>query len=353
MTDRLLTSGCVVAAALAVAHAQQQPPTFGTTTRTVAVYRDRHRPPGRLATDSHRDNFEVYDNGVKQELTVFSNDLQPITGIMLLDRSGSMKPNLELQVRAAETFVHGMLAEDRLRIGNFGQDIVIEPDDFTSDRTALFKVLHGDFADGWADAAVERDRPRDRQAPAREEPPRRPRDEDGVDEPLDFSGHAKSMKDEMKARRGQRHHDLRRRHGRPGAAATARRKASADAGHARNGATTAMMQKPTKAWLKIAAATGGGYFELTSPGDLLGKFDRVIDELHHQYALGFVPQKSDGKLHELTVKLNRPGYNVRARKTLSRAAPLRASQICFQNSSLQTARVRRDSLPPLSPPTRF
>ena len=64
---------------------------------------------------------------------------------------------------------------------------------------------------------------------------------------------------------------------------------------------------------KIAAATGGGYFELTAPGDLL-KFERVIDELHHQYALGFVPQKSDGKLHELTVKLNRPGYNVRARK---------------------------------------
>jgi len=64
---------------------------------------------------------------------------------MLLDRSGSMKPNLELEVRAAETFIHGMLAEDRLRIGNFGKDIVIEPDDFTSDRDALFKVLHGDL----------------------------------------------------------------------------------------------------------------------------------------------------------------------------------------------------------------
>jgi hypothetical protein len=33
---------------------------------------------------------------------------------------------------------------------------------------------------------------------------------------------------------------------------------------------------------KIAAATGGGYVELTSTGDLLGRFDRVIDELHHQ-----------------------------------------------------------------------
>jgi VWFA-related protein len=175
MRGRLLTIGCVIAAALAVAHAQQQPPTFGTTTRTVAVYATVTDPQGRLAPDLTRDNFEVDDNGVKQELTIFSNDVQPITGILLLDRSGSMKPNLELEVRAAETFIHGMLAEDRLRIGNFGKDIVIEPDDFTSDRDALFKVAARRFAGEWADAAVECDRPRDRQALAREEPPRRPR----------------------------------------------------------------------------------------------------------------------------------------------------------------------------------
>jgi hypothetical protein len=76
------------------------------TTRTVAVYATVTAPHGRLAPDLARDNFEVDDNGVKQELTVFSNDVQPITGIMPLDRSGSMKPNLELEVRAAETFIH-------------------------------------------------------------------------------------------------------------------------------------------------------------------------------------------------------------------------------------------------------
>ena len=75
-----------------------------------------------------------------------------------------------------------------------------------------------------------------------------------------------------------------------------------------------MMQKPDEGMAKIAAATGGGYFELKSPGDLLGNFDRVIDELHHQYALGFAPQKLDGKMHDLTVKIKKPGYTVRARK---------------------------------------
>jgi len=74
------------------------------------------------------------------------------------------------------------------------------------------------------------------------------------------------------------------------------------------------MQKPDEGMAKIAAATGGGYFELTSRGDLSGGFNRVIDELHHQYALGFAPQKLDGKLHDLTVKVNKPGYTARARK---------------------------------------
>ena len=236
-------------------------------------------------------------------------------GIMLLDRSGSMKPNLELEVRAAETFIHGMLAEDRLRIGNFGKDIVIEPDDFTSDRDALFKVLHGDLQrDGPTPLWNAIDRAIDKLLL---EKSRRVvlALSDGVDEPLDFSGHAKSMKDEMK--RAEDNDIMIYAVGMEGLAPMPQQRATQGFGgrgimpQRRN---EPPMQKPDEGMAKIAAATGGGYFELTSPGDLLGKFDRVIDELHHQYALGFVPQKLDGKLHDLTVKVNKSGYTVRARK---------------------------------------
>src|SRR5438046_1819299 len=315
MPGRLLTTGCVAAAALAVAHAQQQPPTFGTTTRTVAVYATVTDPHGRLAHDLARDNFEVDDNGVKQELTVFSNDVQPITGIMLLDRSGSMKPNLELEVRAAETFIHGMLAEDRLRIGHFGKDIVIEPDDFTSDRDALFKVLHGDLQqDGPTPLWNAIDRAIDKLLL---EKSRRVvlALSDGVDEPLDFSGRARSMKDEMK--RAEDNDIMIYAIGMEGVSPMQPQGGAPGFGgrgivpRRRN---ETVMQKPDEGMAKIAAATGGGYFELTSPTDLLSTFDRVIDELHHQYALGFVAQKLDGKLHDLTVKVNKSGYVVHARK---------------------------------------
>lgn len=316
MPGRLLATGCVAVAALAVAHAQQQPPpTFGTTTRTVAVYATVTDSRGRLAPDLARDDFQIEDNGVKQELTVFSNDAQPITGIMLLDRSGSMKPNLDLEVRAAETFVHGMLAEDRLRIGNFGKETVIEPDDFTSDRDVLFKVLHGDLQrDGPTPLWNAIDRAIDKLLL---EKGRRVvlAMSDGVDEALDFGGHAKSMKDEMK--RAEDNDIMIYAVGVEGLAPFAQQQAMQGFGgrgmmpQRRN---DPQMQKPDEGMAKIAAATGGGYFELTSHGDLLGTFDRVIDELHHQYALGFIPQKLDGKVHELTVKVNKSGYTVRARK---------------------------------------
>ncbi len=315
MRGLLLTTGCVAAAALTVARAQQQPPTFGTTTRIVAVYATVTDQQGRLAPDLTRDNFEVDDNGVKQELTVFSNDVQPITGILLLDRSGSMKPNLELEVRAAETFVRGMLAEDRLRIGNFGKDIVIEPDNFSSDREALLKVLHGDLQrDGPTPLWNAIDRAIDKLLL---EKSRRVvlALSDGVDEPLDFSGHARSMKDEMK--RAEDNDIMIYAIGMEGLSPMQQQGGAPGFGgrgimpQRRNEQT---MQKPDEGMAKIAAATGGGYFELTSQGDLLGKFDRVLDELHHQYALGFVPQKLDGKLHDLTVKVNKPGYTVHARK---------------------------------------
>ena len=49
-------------------------------------------------------------------------------------------------------------------------------------------------------------------------------------------------------------------------------------------------EKPDEGLPKIAAATGGGYFELMSTKDLASTFARVADELHHQYALGFAPE---------------------------------------------------------------
>ena len=87
------------------------------------------------------------------------------------------------------------------------------------------------------------------------------------------------------------------------------------------GSRGAQSDRPDDGLPKIAAATGGGYFELTGTDDLNATFTRVADELHHQYALGFTPAKLDGKMHTLDVKIAKEGMAARARKSYLATAP--------------------------------
>lgn len=67
--------------------------------------------------------------------------------------------------------------------------------------------------------------------------------------------------------------------------------------------------------IRLAEDTGGGRFELKRNADLTAAFTGVLDELHHQYALGFTPVALDGRTHQLEVRLARRGMTARARKS--------------------------------------
>src|SRR5471032_2959678 len=123
------------------AGAQQPPATFTAGNRTVAVYATVTDAGGRLVPDLGRDQFQIDDNGKRQELTLFANEIQPITVVMLLDRSTSMHRNFELVEKAAEEFVGVMLPADKARIGSFSDRIQVDPRDFTSDHDELLKIL--------------------------------------------------------------------------------------------------------------------------------------------------------------------------------------------------------------------
>ena len=122
-----------------------QQPSFTAGTRTVAVYATVTNAEGRLVPDLSREDFAIDDNGKRQELTVFSNDIQPITVVMLLDRSSSMKPNFDLEAQGAEAFVRSMGPNDKARIGSFANEIRIDPDEFSSDRDKLLRIIRQDL----------------------------------------------------------------------------------------------------------------------------------------------------------------------------------------------------------------
>src|SRR4051794_12932946 len=127
------------------ASANLQEPTFKAGNRTVAVYATVTNADGRLVPDLPRDAFTVSDSGKPRPLTLFANDIQPITVVMLLDRSGSMRANFTLVEQAAEKFVEAMLPADKARIGSFSNRIQIDPRDFTSSHDELLAILRSEL----------------------------------------------------------------------------------------------------------------------------------------------------------------------------------------------------------------
>ena len=230
--------------------------------------------------------------------------------------------------------MRAMLPADKARIGSFGSRIQIDPPEFTSDRDALLKILRNELqADGptplWnaVDTGIDK---------LLLEQGRRVVlvFTDGVDMPMNFSATQQVAQGRDEARRGRERHGLRDRPRWPDRHAergrTRRRHAGPrdGSGRIRRSRRTrsrrqpaVQMQKPDEGLPKIAAATGGGYFELTSPLALASTFARVADELHHQYALGFTPEKLDGKMHDLTVRLSKPDLTARARKRYLASKP--------------------------------
>ncbi len=283
----------------------QQPPSFKSGARTVAVYATVTESGGRLVPDLTRDDFEVRDNGKPQPLSVFSSDTQPITVVMLLDRSGSMKSNFRLVEAAAEAFVERLDPADKARIGSFATRIQLDPPDFTSDRDELVRILRAGLQPGgptplWnaVDVAISALLPQGGRRVVLVFT-------DGADNPMNFRLNNLSIMDVM--RRAQEEDVMLY------AVGLAGRDTGLGAG--RRGGFGRMLSGQDPGLPTIAGETGGGYFELTRTEALASTFARVAEELHRQYALGFEPTALDDKTHKLEVRVKKPGMKVRARKS--------------------------------------
>lgn len=293
---RVLTPAAVLLCGVAVFAAQQTPPkpqqgaTFKTGTRTVPLYTTVIDGTGRLVPDLQRDEFEIYDNGVLQPTTLFANEIQKITVVVMLDTSGSMTFQMDNLKEGAEQFVLRMLPGDKARIGSFSDKIIITPPAFTGDRDELIRAIHNDIDFGNPTALWDAT---NRSMDAME-------GLEGRRVVLLFTDgddniSRKSLGDCQKRALAEEFMiygiGLR---GTPGGGIT---------------------QKPDAGLRKIAEETGGGYFELKGTTDLNSTFTRVANELHSQYVLGFAPDKLDGKIHKIEVRVKQPGLKVRTRKS--------------------------------------
>jgi Ca-activated chloride channel family protein len=246
---------------------------------------------GRLVPGLTREEFEILDNDKPQKLTVFSNEVLPITVIVMLDTSGSMTGNIEMLKAGAEQFFLRLLRGDRGRVGDFNDKIqMVSP--LTGDRDELISSLR-DVDFGYPTRLYD--------AIAA-----------GLDELKGIEGRKVVLVftdgDDTASRtrfgtvldRAQTEEVMVYAIGLQGDDVI-------NGMHVRT--------RPDRSLKRLAEATGGGYFELSKTDQLTSTFTRVALELHSQYLLGFSPEIRDGKTHKLEVRINKPGMTVRARKT--------------------------------------
>jgi VWFA-related protein len=339
----------------------------------VALYVTVTDANGRLLTGLTREDFALVDQGQPQEIDVFSTEPQPLSIVVMLDYSGSMSRHRQTIGQAAGGLVDRLLPEDRARVGAFPNghglfwrsQVLFEPSVFTSNREQLNAVLvaRAESIDGsgspiWEavdrslDAlAVETSRRvivllsdgHDNQSASRfERVLERVREMRAWVYTIGFANtanllmtaravrpapelvNARTPPIDMRAERANPIHGQPRGHSSiperdtidRAAAATASPPLSPEVSRGVPSAPpAARTMVPHPRLSELAAASGGRYFDARGSSDFATIFTDVIDELHSQYLLGFVPAVLDGTTHTVEVRVRVPGAKVYTRPT--------------------------------------
>jgi VWFA-related protein len=254
---------------------------------------------GALITDLKKDDFEIRENGRKQEIRYFARDTDlPLTIAMLMDVSGSVREAIEAEREAAGRFFDAVLRPtDHAMLMGFSSTLVLWQD-FTSSTERLKGALAQLHA-----------------IPFKGLPP--------LGQPMPGT----LLYDAVYQTANKKLQNV-----------TGRKAMLIVSDGLDNGsqmhmeeALEAVQQTNTIVYgicydqkffgcdfLKaLAEPTGGRMFDAGKKRMALGEIYRQIeDELRSQYAIGYVPanQERDGKFRKLEVKVNAPGLRVSARR---------------------------------------
>jgi Ca-activated chloride channel family protein len=99
---------------------------------------------GGFVSNLGEQDFEVYENGVKQHIRLFRNEDIPVTVGMVVDQSTSMRPKLAEVSAAAQTFVRSSNPEDEMFVVNFNEHVSLGLPGavrFTNDTVQLARAI--------------------------------------------------------------------------------------------------------------------------------------------------------------------------------------------------------------------
>ena len=285
--------GAPAGPAMSQAPPPPRPFTFESTVEMVSVTAVVHDKGGRFIRGLGPADIDVFEDGVRQEVTYFreasgaSADKIPLSVVLVLDASGSMRTNLHFLQEAALAFVYKLTDVDQALVVQFNESIKGSAE-FTGDVSRLEQFVEA--LQAWGGTSL---------FDAIHYGLNRIKDQPGRKAIVVFSD---------------------------GADTTSSLKEQEVVDYARSveatvycvgirGASGLMARSPRGFLRKIAQETGGSFFFPDRVGDLIKVFKEISDELHNHYALAYSPRRPpDGGWRDIVVKLKRKDAEIRVRK---------------------------------------
>jgi len=269
----------------------------------------------KLVTDLTKDDFKVYDDGVQQEITSFSQPTDlPLRIGMVLDTSNSIRERLKFEQDAAIDFIFNALrrGKDQAFLMTFDDGAQIIKD-FTGDTGEIRDTILKQRAGGGTslyDAVYAASDHLLKNSPL---PPGPNADvrrvlvviSDGDD---NSSNRSRGESVEMSQRAGVIIYSI--------STSTDWVSAEDEKNPSKRISRKYEKEEGDKVLEQLAVETGGRAFFPYQVDDLGQSFLDIGDELRHQYALAYSPagRSPDGKYHTIKIQTDRKDVVVRARK---------------------------------------
>ena len=251
----------------------------------------------RYVTDLTQDQFEVYEDGVKQSITFFSKTQMPIALAVLLDTSASMEQRLETAQGAAIGFARRIRPEDVMEVIDFDSQVRILQE-FTNDVPALEKAIRSTSVNGstslYNAIYISLKTLKKIKAETAEEIRRQAivvlSDGDDTsslveyEEVLDLAKRSETIIYSI--------------------------------GLKQNNSAAVEFKEAEFVLKQLAGETGGRAFFPSSVAELGGIYQQISEELANQYTLAYTSRNTvrNGAWRRLTVRLARPGLQARTRR---------------------------------------
>jgi VWFA-related protein len=250
---------------------------------------------GRFIPGLSVEDFEIIEDRVPQEIDFFTSEVTPVTLLLLLDASTSVRPSMDGIKEAASNFVSKLWDGDQAIIADFNERIRFSSH-FSDDVDRLVQTIQSLYPSGWTALY------------------------DSILYSIDKVSEAEGRKALLVFTDGDDSRSV-------GQGSEASSEDAIEGARFSEvtiytigfqGNRTAGARGVNKGFLRdLAEETGGDAFFPKGIGDLNESFEQIQDELHSQYRLAYVPTNTElnGEWRSITVRIkNRDDLVVRTRQ---------------------------------------